>query len=166
MSDANSSSSSGKDGNAALSAALESISKDYDEIEGGSEMIRKISQKFGRIFDNPPREEFEVLLGKSFSENEVRVALFQPLEEQFKYFPLILMNTTGAPETSPLGKCRHLVLSLAFLVHRSVCSLFPRPHCNAQCISSHRFALLRFAPHRFASLCTALHRFAPLRIAL
>lgn len=102
----------------ALDSALAIIRKDYEEMQDGQEMLKKITEKFSNIAIKPPRDEFELLLGKNFSDDEVLVALFQPLEEQYQYYSSILMNTHNFPATHPLGKVRHLALSLMFLVHR------------------------------------------------
>lgn len=107
-----------KDISAAMNSALESIRKDYEELQDGEEMTKKIGLKFSKIVEAPPREEFELLIGKNFSNDEVLIALFRPQEEQYKYYPLILANTHNSPADHPLGKLRHLALSLMFLVHR------------------------------------------------
>jgi hypothetical protein len=59
---------------------------------GGNSDKIELENKFEITFNSPPIKEFEFLINKYFSIDEVRIALFDPKEEQIKYYSTILNN--------------------------------------------------------------------------
>jgi hypothetical protein len=91
--------------------------------DDASELASRILASFQSAFDRPPCEEFEMILQRNFSEDEVRVCMFAPTEDQIKFYPA-LMTAANAPEVDKLDqdhalkKLKPLMLSLVFLLHR------------------------------------------------
>uniref|UniRef100_A0A7S3HEQ3 Uncharacterized protein n=1 Tax=Spumella elongata TaxID=89044 RepID=A0A7S3HEQ3_9STRA len=81
-------------------------------------MVDKITAKFVNSSNAPPRQEFEFILSKAFTDDEVCICLFNPREEQVAYYPKLLAASHGAPADHPLTKLAPLLVSLLFLVHR------------------------------------------------
>lgn len=94
------------------------VRDEYKDITDGEELSLKILAKFQFAYDNPPLEGFEFLFQKPFSIDEIRVALFNPIDEQIKYYPIILNASTNIPVGHPIEILRPLALSLIYLVHR------------------------------------------------
>jgi hypothetical protein len=94
------------------------VKDEYKDITDGEELSLKIINKFEIAYNNPPIEGFEFLFQKPFSIDEIRVALFNPLDEQIKYYPIILNASANIPIGHPIEKLRPLVLSLIYLIHR------------------------------------------------
>ena len=105
---------------AAFDHAVEEVRKDYKDIEDGSALLEKIVTSFEKTFANPHVTDFERIIGKTFTREEVIVALFHPREEQIRYYPIILHVTTQLPKGSTFvdSRTQGMVLSLIFLVHR------------------------------------------------
>ena len=109
----------------ALEKAKQRVRDDYGAmgVEDSSELASKIEASFQAAFDRPPVEEFEMVLQRNFSPDEVRVCLFNPREEQIKFYTP-LMVAANAPEIDrlekdhQLKKLKPLMLSLVFLLHR------------------------------------------------
>ena len=112
---------------AAMQNATERIRENYKDIGADAEALSaRIIASFQSAFDKPPIEEFEAILQKRFTADEVRVALLAPRDDQVKYYPLLLMATIQ-PEIQklqkldvehPLIRLKSLVLSTIFLLHR------------------------------------------------
>ncbi len=111
----------------ALQAAQASIRKEYNDEKGlGADsqiLAERICKSFQNAFDKPPVDEFEQILQKNFTEDEVRLTLFAPREEQIKYYPILLLSgctkeVRNLGETHPLVRLKALVLSTIFLLHR------------------------------------------------
>ena len=105
----------------AFDAACLVIRTEYAKMgdaQEGRELADRIIRGLQTSFDQPPVEEFEQILHKRMSADEVRIAVFEPLEDQIQYYPILLMATEAAPEEHPLRKVQGLVLSSIFLIHR------------------------------------------------
>ena len=102
----------------ALSLALKVVEDEFKDIPDGQEMVDKITAKFVNSSNAPPRQEFEFILSKAFTDDEVCICLFNPREEQVAYYPKLLAASHGAPADHPLTKLAPLLVSLLFLVHR------------------------------------------------
>ena len=102
----------------ALEVALKKVSDEFKDMPDGNEMTEKITAKFVQTCNSPPIKEFEFLLRKPFTEDEVCMVLFQPREEQIEYFPVMLAVIASLPESHPIKKIAPLLVSLLFLVHR------------------------------------------------
>ena len=109
----------------ALDKAKARVREDYGAMgeEDSLELASKIEASFQAAYDRPPVEEFEMVLQRNFSPDEVRVCLFNPREEQIKFY-VPLMTAANAPEIErlekdhQLKKLKPLMLSLVFLLHR------------------------------------------------
>jgi len=102
----------------ALSSALKVVESEFKDVPDGQEMVDKITAKFVNSSNAPPRQEFEFILSKSFTDDEVCICLFSPRDEQIAYYPKLLAASHGAPIDHPLTKLAPLLVSLLFLVHR------------------------------------------------
>lgn len=102
----------------ALNEALKRVDDEFKEVPEGQDMIDKITSKFVQSCNAPPRQEFEFILSKSFTDDEVCICLFNPREEQIAYYPGLLIASHDAPLGHPLTKLAPLLISLLFLVHR------------------------------------------------
>ena len=102
----------------ALNYALKRIEDEFKELPDGQDMIDKITNKFVQTSNSPPRSDFEFVLHKTFTDDEVCIALFKPREEQVSYFPTILAAANSMPMGHPLTRNSPLLISLLFLVHR------------------------------------------------
>jgi len=111
----------------AMDSAAERIRANYKDIGADSEVLAgRIIASFQAAFDKPPIEEFEQILQKRFTADEVRIALLAPREEHVKYYPLLLMATIQPEiqklqrldDSHPLVRLKSLVLSTIFLLHR------------------------------------------------
>ena len=110
----------------ALRAAQAKIRKDYTEKDVGPDadmLAERICKSFQAAFDKPPMDEFQQILQKNMSEDEVRVCLFAPREEQVRYYPLLLLagaqpEVRRLGDTHPMVRLKSLILSTLFLLHR------------------------------------------------
>lgn len=108
----------------ALNAALKKVEEEFKDVPDGQEMIDKITTKFVQTCNAPPRQEFEFILSKTFTDDEVCMCLYNPKDEQIAYYPRLLVASHGAPVGHPLTKLAPLLISLLFLVHRCTQSHF------------------------------------------
>eukprot|EP00605_Chrysophyceae_sp_TOSAG23-4_P002170 GSChrysophyteH1.ASY1.ANO1.2398.1 assembled CDS len=98
----------------ALASAKAKVRADYKNVGLDSEKLAdRICQSFQNAYDKPPVEEFQQILRKNVTEDEVRVTLFAPQEEQVKFYPV-----RNLEESHPLVRMKALVLSTMFLLHR------------------------------------------------
>ena len=102
----------------ALNAALKRVEDEFKNVPDRQEMIDKITTKFVQTSNAPPRQEFEFILSKAFTDDEVCICLYNPREEQIAYYPRLLVASHGAPSGHPLTKLAPILISLLFLVHR------------------------------------------------
>lgn len=102
----------------AFECACEVIRREYAQMDDGVELGERIIKGLRLSFDDPPVEEFEQILHKRFTADEVRVAVFDPMEEQIAFYPMLLAATEAAPEGHALRKLQGLVLSSIFLLHK------------------------------------------------
>ena len=108
----------------ALNYAIKQIENEFKELVDGQLMIDKIVNKFITTSNSPPVQDFEFMLSKNFANDEVIVLLFQPNEDQFKYYPMFLNNSYLLPEEHPVANTHALLISLLFLIHRYSISLY------------------------------------------
>ena len=101
-----------------LEYALNRVAVEFKDMTDGQEMIDKITIKFEHTCNNPPTKDFEFLLRKPFTDDEVCVALFKPRDEQVEYFAALLVAIQSLPGNHPTQKLAPLLVSLLFLVHR------------------------------------------------
>jgi hypothetical protein len=102
----------------ALNYALKRVEEEFKEVADGQEMIEKITNKFVQTCNEPPVADFEFVLHKRFTNDEVCIALFQPRIEQIPYFSDLLIASNNIPKGHQLTKLCPLIVSLLFLVHR------------------------------------------------
>ena len=102
----------------ALNHTLSCVAAEFKDMTDGSEMIAKISKRFKDAYREPPTKDFEFVLQKAFTDDEVRVALFKPKEEQIDHYVKLLTAISQLPAAHPLSKLLSLLISLIFLVHR------------------------------------------------
>jgi len=101
----------------ALSYALKKVEEEFKDLPDGDEMIEKITSKFVATSNDPPRLDFEFVMQRPFTNDEVCVALFRPDQEQISYFALLLAAAQETPIGHPLTRTCPLLVSLIFLVH-------------------------------------------------
>jgi hypothetical protein len=101
-----------------LNFALKRVEDEFKDVPEGQDMIEKVTAKFVQSCNAPPRQEFEFILSKAFTDDEVIVCLFQPRLSQIGYYPTLLAAAHAAPMGHPLTKLCPLLISLLFLVHR------------------------------------------------
>jgi hypothetical protein len=63
---------------------LAKVEQEYHDVQDGSTLWEKIKKKLWETFSSPPTTEFETILRKNFTDDEVRVALFKPLDDQIR----------------------------------------------------------------------------------
>ena len=110
----------------ALLTAQAKIRLDYTENNVGpdSDMLAdRICKSFQAAYDNPPMEEFQQILQKNMTLDEVRVCIFAPREAQVRYYPVLLLagsqlEVRKLGDTHPLVRLKALILSTLFLLHR------------------------------------------------
>lgn len=102
----------------ALDWAIKRIEEEFKDVPDGQEMVDKLTAKFVQTSNEPPRQDFEFILRKSFTDDEVCVALFRPHEDQVHYFAALLAAAQELPQGNPVSKLIPLLVSLLFLVHR------------------------------------------------
>lgn len=64
--------------------ALAKVREAYKDIPDGDGLLAKIVTSFEKQFKNPPTRDFEVILQKNFTTEEIRCAMFQPTDEQIR----------------------------------------------------------------------------------
>ena len=94
------------------------IREEFGKIPDGESLIEKVTAKLQKTFDEPPLEDFEFAVRKTFTREELQTALFKPLDEQVAYYPAILNAGVAAPSDHPVKKTASLALTLIYLVHR------------------------------------------------
>lgn len=81
-------------GDEAYQHAIAKVSESYKDTPDGDKLLEKILTSFDKHFKNPPTRDFEVILQKNFTTEEIRCALFQPTDEQVRC--LYFQNSLGA----------------------------------------------------------------------
>ena len=66
----------------AYAHAVAAVAKFYEDAPDGKKLLDTILQSFDRHFKNPPIRDFELLLRRNFTSEEIRCALFKPTEDQ------------------------------------------------------------------------------------
>lgn len=102
----------------ALDWVLKRIETEFKDVPDSQEMVDKLTAKFVQTSNSPPRQDFEYVLNKTFTDDEVVIALFRPREEQVPYFAEMLLAAQELPAGNPVSKLCPLLVSLLFLVHR------------------------------------------------
>ena len=64
--------------------ALAKVREAYKDIPDGDRLLEKIVASFEKHFKNPPIRDFEVILQKNFTMEEIRCAMFKPTDEQIR----------------------------------------------------------------------------------
>ena len=78
-------------------AVCDSIRAEYEQLgSDGKVLSDRIIRGLELTHDSPPVAEFEAVLRKAFTPEEVRVAIFHPQEEQICYYPLLLLAAEAA----------------------------------------------------------------------
>lgn len=108
----------------AFQDALFVVRQEYKGVADGEQMLEKITAKLTETFDKPPREEFEQILRKRFSDDEVRIVVFRPNEEQVDYYPVLMSVLDEVPASHPAKKVQAIVITVVYLIHRFVGYLF------------------------------------------
>eukprot|EP01038_Epipyxis_sp_PR26KG_P006445 gene6445-8866_t len=104
--------------NESFQYALNQVKVEYtDLLKEEPEAVNKIINKLTNTFNNPPVNEIEFIIHKTFSVDEIRVVLFRPLDDHISYYPLLLTTLESLP-LKELQSLKPLVLSLIYLVHR------------------------------------------------
>ncbi len=102
----------------ALEYASEHVREEFSKLPDSGEVTEKVLNKLRNTFENPPTSGFEAIIHKTFTDDEVRVALFQPSVEQVWIYVALLEVGIAAPLNHSFRKLMSLVLSLIFLIHR------------------------------------------------
>lgn len=102
----------------ALAFCLKRIEAEFKDVPDGQEMVDKLTAKFVQTSNAPPRQDFEFVMRKPFSDDEVCIALFSPREDQIPYYAAMLVAAQELPAGNPVSKLCPLLVSLLFLVHR------------------------------------------------
>jgi len=102
----------------ALNYALKRVEDEFRDVPDGQIMIDQITEKFVSTSNSPPRSDFEHVIRKNFSNDEVCISLFCPSEEQIAYYPKLLVASLEAPVGHPLSKLCPLLITIIFLIHR------------------------------------------------
>jgi hypothetical protein len=63
---------------------LANLQQDYEKIPEGGDLFQKISKRFVDCFNNPPTKEFEFIIQKNFTDEEVLSCLFCPTSDQVR----------------------------------------------------------------------------------
>lgn len=106
----------------ALAQAQQQVRDEFAKIPDSEEMTVKVCEKLQQTYDNPPIVDFEFLLNKPFTADEVRVCLFKPREDQVLYLVQGLKVGLTLPKGHNIRKLASLLLTLIYLVHRWVVS--------------------------------------------
>lgn len=101
-----------------LEEAIAIVKKEFENVPENDSLIEKVVGKLQQTNDNPPIKDFEVVINKPFTLDEVRTVLFAPLEEQIPYYSLMLTAAFDSPIGHPLKKTGSLLITLVYLIHR------------------------------------------------
>lgn len=101
-----------------LEEAIAVVRQEFANVPDNEGLIRKVTDKLCQTYENPPVKDFEVVIQKPFTTDEVRTALFAPLEDQIPYYSSLLLASVEAPIGHPLIKTGSLLLTLIYLIHR------------------------------------------------
>jgi len=98
--------------------ALQLIGKEFESLTDGKLLTEKVTTKLQATFDHPPKEDFEFIVHKNFTEDELRITLFNPRVEQIAHLAKCLQVSVNVPSDHRLRKLGGLILTLIYLVHR------------------------------------------------
>jgi hypothetical protein len=101
-----------------LQEAIDVIKKEFENVPDSEQLTEKVVAKLQQTYDAPPVKDFEVVVNKPFTADEVRTTLFAPQENQIPYYSVILLAAIEAPIGHPLSKTGSLLLTLMYLIHR------------------------------------------------
>ncbi len=108
----------GVEANNAFQSIIPIISKEFENMPDGKQILEKLIQRFTSMFENPPQQDFEFFGCKRFALDEIRITLFRPLPDQVTFFSRGLLAGLNAPKDHSLKKTSSLLLTLIYLVHR------------------------------------------------
>jgi hypothetical protein len=101
-----------------LDSALEIVKLEFANLPNKDEFVEKVAARLTKTYHSPPVKDFEILFQKPFTDDEVRTALFSPLDTQVKFYPMMLLVSSEIPASNPIKKTASLMLTLIFLLHR------------------------------------------------
>jgi aspartyl/asparaginyl beta-hydroxylase (cupin superfamily) len=103
----------------ALDIALIIVRNEFSKLpDDGDAISEKVCNKLKTTFEKPPTAEFEAIIHKNFSDDEVRVVLFNPSIDQAWFYVAILQVGAAVPVHHNFRKLMSLALSLIFMIHR------------------------------------------------
>jgi hypothetical protein len=102
----------------ALQCVTQVVEKEFESLPDGKVLTEKVIAKLQNTFDHPPREDFEFVVQKTISEDEVRIVLFNPRIEQVAYLAKCLQAAVNVPADHKLRKLGGLIMTLIYLSHR------------------------------------------------
>lgn len=104
--------------NSTIEKVLKAVVVEFEQLPDSKELSEKVCKKLQNTYDNPPKRDFEILLQKVFSDDELRLFLFDPLDFQIEYFSRGIKNSLQFPAENPLRKAGSLLLTIIYLYHR------------------------------------------------
>ena len=85
--------------------------------EGSKESGDAIRKRLKKEYRDPPREAFEFLCRKNFSEEEARYLVFKPTEEHARLYPILCCAPPDdCPKDHPQHKVHIPCLAMLFLL--------------------------------------------------
>lgn len=101
-----------------LEAAIDVVRAEFSKLPDSEQLIGKVAGRLQAMYDQPPVGDFEFVMHKTFAVEEVRKALFDPLDDQVAYYAALLSAALSTPSGHPLRKTGSFLLTLLYLIHR------------------------------------------------
>ena len=72
--------------------AIAEVTKAYKDTPEDEKLLDIVLASFKKRFENPPINDFEMILQKNFTVEEIICALFKPTDEQIRWVNESVMN--------------------------------------------------------------------------
>ena len=101
-----------------LDHAVKLVREEFARLPDGDAVAEKVLQKLQQTFDHPPTSDYEIIMHKNFTDDEVRCALFHPNVDQVWYYSAVFSVGLSLPSDHKYRKLLSLHLTLIYLIHR------------------------------------------------
>jgi hypothetical protein len=98
--------------------AAVAVREEFSKLPDGYDVSNRVVLKLQGTFDRPPVGDYEFIIRKTFTEDEVRSVLFQPTPDQVWYFTAVFTAGLAVPKDHSFRRLLSLHLTLVFLIHR------------------------------------------------
>ena len=110
-----------------LNHAIKQIENEYKDIPDGDSIVEKIIDRIVQASNNPPIEDFKVILNLKFDDiDEINIILFHPTTNtHYQYYATFLYKSQQynndidtVMNKNSVNKTCSLLITLMFLIHR------------------------------------------------